>query len=311
MIKIFSTSPGNSLSTVDSIEKGAWIHLCDPDKSEIVMVRDELELPEDFLRAALDEEEAARIETDEGSTLIVVDIPIVVPDGNSFMYETVPLGIVITEDNIVTVCLEDSPIIDELNPKKLKGFDTNKKTRFVLWLLYKISAKFLQYLRQIDKTTTQVERAMHKSMKNRALLQMLKLEKSLVFFSTALKSNETVLEKIQRGSMLRKYPEDKDLLEDVIIENKQAIEMCAIYRDILKGTTDVFASIISNNVNGVMKLLAAITIVLSIPTMFASFWGMNVGLPWQNTPTGFWIVLGLSTAVSAVVVYVLFKKRMF
>ncbi len=311
MIKIFSTAKDNVLCELNAAEKGAWIHMCDPSDEEVTRVHEELEVPEDFLRAALDKEEAARVESEEGATLVVVDIPIVVPEGNSFLYETVPIGIILTEENIVTVCLEDTPIVEELYSKKIRGFDTCKKTRFLLQLLYKISAKFLQYLRQIDKTSTQVERSMHKSMKNRALLQMLKLEKSLVFFSTSLKSNEMVLERIQRGSMIRKYPDDKDLLEDVIIENKQAIEMCKIYRDILKGTTDAFASIISNNLNSVMKLLAAITIVLSIPTMFASFWGMNVGVPWEGQVSGFWIVLGLSLLVSAGVGFILYKKKMF
>ncbi len=311
MIKILTTAEDNVLRELDVIKEGAWVHLCDPNDEEIIRVRDELQIPEDFLRAALDEEEAARIESEEGVTLVIVDIPIVVPEGYSFLYETVPFGIILTEDNLVTICLEDSPIVEELQGKKFKGLDTCKKTRLVLQFLYKVSAKFLVYLRQIDKTTTQIERSLHKSMKNRRLLQMLKLEKSLVFFSTALKSNEMVLEKIQRGSMIRKYPDDKDLLEDVIIENKQAIEMCAIYRDILTGTTDAFASIISNNLNSVMKLLAAITIVLSVPTMFASFWGMNVNVPFGQNPFGFWIVLGISLSVSAIVAFILFKKKMF
>ena len=272
---------------------------------------DALDVEEDFVVAALDEEETARLDYEDGSTLIIVDIPIVVPASGSFLYDTVPLGIIITEDNIVTVCLEETTLIEDFWNKRVRNFDTCKRTRFVLQMLYKNASKYLQYLRQIDKASTQVERALHKSMKNRELIQMLKLEKSLVFFSTSLKSNEVVLEKILKGNLIKKYPDDTDLLEDVIIENKQAIEMCNIYRDILSGTMDAFASIISNNLNIVMKLLAAITIVMAIPTMFASFWGMNVPVPFGDNPLGFVIVLGISLAVAGVVALFLWKKKMF
>lgn len=299
------------MEELTEIQPGAWIHLTDPTKEEVRQIVDALDVEEDFVVAALDEEETARLDYEDGSTLIIVDIPIVVPASGSFLYDTVPLGIIITEDNIVTVCLEETTLIEDFWNKRVRNFDTCKRTRFVLQMLYKNASKYLQYLRQIDKASTQVERALHKSMKNRELIQMLKLEKSLVFFSTSLKSNEVVLEKILKGNLIKKYPDDTDLLEDVIIENKQAIEMCNIYRDILSGTMDAFASIISNNLNIVMKLLAAITIVMAIPTMFASFWGMNVPVPFGDNPLGFVIVLGISLAVAGVVALFLWKKKMF
>lgn len=312
MIKIVSTAVDNRLCTLEEIEQGAWIHLEDPTPEEIRRVTEELEVEEDFVRAALDEEEMPRLDYEDGKTLIIVDIPIVVPDGTAFRYDTVPLGIIIAEENVVTVCLEETSLVEDFwNGRIRGGFDTCKRTRFVLQLLYKNASKFLQHLRQIDKATTQVERALRKSMKNSELIQMMRLEKSLVYFATSLKSNEVVLEKILRGTAIKKYPDDTDLLEDVIIENKQAIEMCTIYRDILSGTMDAFASIISNNLNIVMKLLASITIVMAIPTMFASFWGMNVGVPWEGTQIGFWIVLGMSLVTSLVVAFVLWKKKMF
>ena len=312
MIKIVSTAVDNQYRELDTIEPGAWIHLEDPTPEEINRVIEEIEVEEDFVRAALDEEEMPRLDYEDGKTLIIVDIPIVVPDGTSFRYDTVPLGIILSEEYVVTICLEETSLVEDFWNKRIRGgFDTCKRTRFVLQLLYKNASKFLQYLRQIDKATTQVERALRKSMKNSELIQMMRLEKSLVFFATSLKSNEVVLEKILRGTVIKKYPDDTDLLEDVIIENKQAIEMCTIYRDILSGTMDAFASIISNNLNIVMKLLASITIVMAIPTMFASFWGMNVGVPWEGSQAGFWIVLGLSLVTSLVVAFVLWKKKMF
>lgn len=302
----------NTFCELDHIENGAWIHLVNPTKEEVECVVSSLSIEEDFVKAALDEEEPSRLDYEDGATLVIVDIPIVVPEGASFIYDTVPLGIIITEYNVVTVCLEETSLIEDFWNRRVRGFDTCKKTRFVLQLLYRNASKYLHYLRQIDRASTQVETALHKSMKNRELIQMLKLEKSLVYFSTSLKSNEVVLEKILKGNLIERYPDDTDLLEDVIIENKQAIEMCNIYRDILSGTMDAFASVISNNLNIVMKLLAAITIVMAIPTMFSSFWGMNVAnVPFAANPYGFWIVGGISLVVSGIVAFVLWKKKMF
>ncbi|MGI6151314.1 MAG: magnesium transporter CorA family protein, partial [Christensenellales bacterium] len=169
----------------------------------------------------------------------------------------------------------------------------------------------LQYLKQIDKASSVVETELHKSMKNRELIQMLRLEKSLVYFSTSLTGNELVLEKLLRTKSLTRYPDDEDLLEDVIIENKQAIEMCTIYRDILSGTMDAYASVISNNLNIVMKLLAAVTIILSVPQIIYSLFGMNTGVPFQGYAGGFWIVLGLSLALTLVVTIIMWRKKMF
>lgn len=311
MVNTFSTAGDNKLKELMQVEPGAWIHLTDPTKGEIESISRELEIDKDFLDAALDEEETPRVDYEDGTTLIIVDVPIVEPRDDSFIYNTLPLGIILTEENIVTVCLEECSVIQDFLDKRVRSFDTGKKTRFVLQILYRIASKYLNYLRQIDKASTQVENALHKSMKNRELIQMLKLEKSLVYFATSLKSNEIVLEKILRSNIIKKYPDDTDLLEDVIIENKQAIEMCTIYRDILAGTMDAFASVISNNLNIVMKLLASITILMAIPTMFASFWGMNVGVPWEGQTMGFWIVLGISLLATLISGIILWRKKMF
>ncbi len=180
----------------------------------------------------------------------------------------------------------------------------------LLQILYRNSVLFLSYLKQIDKNSTRVEQELHKSLKNQELIQMLKLEKSLVYFATSLKSNEVVMEKLMRMSFIKKYPDDMELLEDVIIENKQAIEMCNIYRDILSGTMNAFASVISNNLNIVMKLLTSITIILSIPTLIASLWGMNVGVPFANNPFGFVIVIAISVLIALGSAVVMVRKNM-
>lgn len=309
MIQYFKTVD-NTLSTQSLACEGVWIHLTNPSLDEISTVCRESGAQEALLQAALDEEETPRIERDDGQTLILVDIPVVEPEGTSFIYNTMPLGIVLLDNMVVTVCLEETTIISDFYLGRIRGFDTCKKTRFVLQLLYKTSAKYLQYLRQVDKASTQVEMALHKSLKNRELIQMLKLEKSLVFFSTSLKANEVVLEKLLKTKFIKRYPDDEDLLEDVIIENKQAIEMAAIYRDILSGTMDAFASVISNNLNIVMKFLAAVTIILSVPTLIASLWGMNLDVPFGNMAGGFAIVTGFSLILTGVVTFIFWKKKM-
>ena len=310
MIQIFKTFDGQ-LMELEEFQEGAWMHLTDPEEEEIRCVASQLGLEEDYLRAALDEEESPRIETDEGQTLVIVDMPVVQAEGRTFVYNTLPLGIVYFDRGIVTVCLKESSILENFMDGRVRGFSTTKKTRFILQLLYRNASRFLQYLKQIDKASTLVENELHKSMKNGELIQMLKLEKSLVYFSTSLTANEMVMEKLLKTDYIKKYPEDTDLLEDVIIENKQAIEMCNIYRDILSGTMDAFASVISNNLNIVMKLLAAVTIVLSIPTMVSSFFGMNTGVPWEGSPFGFWYVLGIALLLSGAVAVLLWRKKMF
>lgn len=300
----------SDLCCLDAPCEGAWIHMIDPSPQEIETVHAQCGVLTEFLQAALDEEETPRIERDDNQILILVDIPVVEAEGTSFVYNTMPLGIILLEQMVVTVCLQDSTIISDFILGRVRGFDTCKKTRFVLQILFKTSTKYLQYLRQIDKASTQVEMALHKSLKNRELIQMLKLEKSLVFFSTSLKANESVLEKMLKTSFIKRYPDDEELLEDVIIENKQAIEMAAIYSYILSGTMDAFASVISNNLNIVMKFLAAVTIILSVPTLIASLWGMNVDVPFEHTPGGFLIATGVAILLTGVVTWILWRRKM-
>ena len=299
------------LTEINTFEKGCWIHLQNPTREEIDGLNARFALDPTYLQAALDEEESARIEREDDQTLIIVDIPYVESDGNGYSYSTIPMGIIMVDDVIITVSTRESPIITDFTEERIRGFWTYKRTRFILQLLHRNASRFLAYLKQIDKASMFVQERLQASMRNRELLQMMKLEKSLVFFSTSLKGNEMVMEKMMRTEMLRKYPEDADLLDDVIIENKQAMEMCAIYRDIMSGTMDAFASIISNNLNIVMKILTSLTVVLSIPTLFASFWGMNTGVPWENSIAGFWIVMGMSLAASGVAFFFLWKKKMF
>lgn len=313
MIRIFKTEEG-MIHQKDEAESGCWIALTNPTATEILEIAEAYEIDPDHLKAPLDEEERSRIETEDTYSLVLVDIPGIEERNEKDWYITIPMGIIMTEDVIVTVCLEDTPVLTAFMDGRVKNFYTYMKTRFILQILYKNASLFLQYLRIIDKKSEVVEGTLHKSQKNKELIELLELEKSLVYFTTSLRSNEVVFEKLLRSEKIKKYPEDTELLEDVIIENKQAIEMSNIYSGILSGTMDAFASVISNNLNIVMKFLATITIVLSIPTMVASFYGMNVntaGVPFASSPYGFVVVIGFAAILSILVAIIFSKKNLF
>lgn len=313
MIRIFKTEGGVIHQQVKA-ESGCWIALTDPTATEILEIAEKYDIDPDHLKAPLDEEERSRIEIEEHYSLVLVDIPAIEERNEKDWYVTIPIGIIMTDEVIVTVCLQDTPVLTSFMDGRVRDFHTHMKTRFILQILYKNASLFLQYLRIIDRKSEVVERKLHKSQKNQELIELLELEKSLVYFTTSLRANEVVFEKLLKSEKIKKYPEDTELLEDVIIENKQAIEMANIYSGILSGTMDAFASVISNNLNIVMKLLATITIVMSIPTMIASFYGMNVnvqGMPFASSPYGFVIVLGFALVVSLLVALVFSKKDMF
>ena len=311
MLDIFK-SLDETLFKLEEIEDGAWINLVNPTSEELDFIEKELSVERDFLRAALDDEESARLETEEGQVLILVDTPYVEKQDDHIIYETLPLGIIITDKNIITVCLKNSIVLDQFEKNSIRTFYTYKKYRFLYQILYKNAQRYLLYLRQIDKMSNYIEEQLHQSMKNKELIQLLDLTKSLVYINTSLKANQIVLEKILRINIIKKYSEDEDLLEDVIIENKQAIEMATIYSGILSGTMDAFASLISNNLNIVMKLLTSITILMAIPTIFSGLFGMNfANLPFSGSPYGFWIVIGMSVATAGIAGFILAKKNLF
>ncbi|MBQ4415432.1 MAG: magnesium transporter CorA family protein [Methanomicrobium sp.] len=312
MMEIYTTRKNGTSDTLElcgSAEKGAWINMSSPNEDELAKISEVTGFPAEYLKAALDEEESPRIESDNGNTLILIDLPEIIADGDDKIYSTIPLGILINEDYIVTVCLRNNVVIDDFRNGRIAGCNTLKRTRFLLQVLYKNSQYFLRYLRSIDRKTNAVEDSLHKSMKNKELIELLGIEKSLVYFSTSLKANEVVLEKIMKFRQIKMYEDDADLLEDVIIENKQAIEMANIYSNILSGMMDAFASIINNNMNRIMKILASVTIILSIPTMIASFFGMNVPLPFQESPIMTVVLFLLSLGIALALGLYMLKKE--
>ncbi|MCI5903305.1 MAG: magnesium transporter CorA family protein [Blautia sp.] len=313
MIRIFKTIDG-AIHQIQEPQEGCWIALTNPTATEIFEVSEQFHIEVDDLRSPLDEEERSRIEAEEDYTLILVDVPIIEERNDKDWYGTIPLGIVLTDKMIITVCLEDTQVLTRFMEGRVRNFFTYMKTRFILQILYRNASMYLRYLRIIDKKSEQVEEKLHVSTRNQELLELLELEKSLVYFTTSLRSNEMVLEKMMKTDAIKKYPEDTELLEDVIIENKQAIEMANIYSGILNGMLGTFASVISNNLNIIMKVLAIITIVMSIPTIVFSAYGMNLnptGMPFSNTPWGFLIIIVLSVLISVVAAIILTKKRFF
>jgi magnesium transporter len=298
---------GGIISPCEGYEKGTWVSLISPSTEELRKVSEETGVDMQFLLAPLDEEETSRIESEEGQTLIIVDYP-VADKGDTAHYSTFPLGIAVTEDAIITICLKPNDILIEFSSGAVRSVKTTMRTRFVFTLLLRIANKYLHYLRQIDKISNMLERQLYKSQRNKELINLLDLQKSLVFFSTSLKANESTLEKILRGRILRLYEEDQDLLEDVLIEVRQAIEMTNIYSSILTGTMDAFASVISNNLNVTMKMLTSLTIIITIPSIIFGFYGMNIaGLPLTTV----WFPITLSAALMGIASIILKRLGLF
>lgn len=312
MLNIYLTDESGKLQEIEEIQKGCWINALHPTEEEIQFLIDSLHLELDFIKDPLDDEERSRIEKEDANTLIIIDIPTVrhSEDGNS-IYDTIPVGMIVTPDCFVTICLEENPVFERFINQRIKGFYTFKKTRFVLQLLYMISTYYLRYLKQINRKTVDLEQELNKSMKNKEIFTLLALEKSLVYFTTSLKANKIVIQKLMRSEYLRMYEDDQDLLEDVLIENKQAIEMAEIYSVILNGMMNTFGSVISNNLNSVMKLLTSITIILSLPTMVASFFGMNVTIPFVGYKHAFGIIMVIAATLSCTTAFIFWKKRYF
>ncbi|MBQ3145130.1 MAG: magnesium transporter CorA family protein [Clostridia bacterium] len=310
MLSIYNTDlKTNKFEKIKEFRPGSWINLVNPTAEEIEEVCSNLKIEDEFIKYPLDYEEQARIDIEDDMTLFVIDVPVIEEDSEGKTYSTMPLGLIVVRDEyFISVALKKNRIIEAFEKGRVKGMFTYKKTRFLLQILYLNASYYLNDLKKINKEAENTVNDLKKTMKNQDLMKLLRLENSLVYITTSLKANEVVMEKTARGKVLKSYEEDDEILEDAIIENRQAIEMGKIYREVLNGTMDAYASIISNNLNVVMKLLASITIVLSLPTLIASIWGMNVPLPFATNPYGFVIVCGISVLVS-VIAFVWLKKK--
>ena len=280
MMKIYRTQD-KQLTRVDEIGEGCWVCLNSPDENEARLVASTLDIEPADLMAATDPEESARISLEDGYTLIIVDIPIKVPDSGEGIYTTIPLGIILTQELIITVCSVDTPVIGDFTACRVKGFSTRKKMRFVYQLLYRAASMYQQELRLIDRRRQAIEKNLSGDLKDSDLMEL--------------------------------HPDDRELLDDVIVEIRQAIEMTSIYRDDIKGTRELFSSILDNRLNNAMKYLTSITLLMAVPTVISGLYGMNVradGMPFANSTAGFAIVLGLTLALCILSAWVLHKKHM-
>lgn len=310
MIQYFKVS-GQRFVPAISRGDAFWIHLQNPSAEEVSEIVQHYELEPDFITDLEDTDENARMEYEDGALLIIIRVPIYYKHKTATVpFSTSPLGIIATTEKLLTVSFYESEILTQYLECKHRPFNITQQS-FILHLALRNATYYLKFLKEINRRTSRIENELHQSMRNKELIRLLRLEKSLVFFNTSLKSNEIILERMQRSRWLQNDPEAEDLIEDVIIENKQAIEMANIYSSILSGMMDAFASIISNNLNVVMKFLTSITILISIPTLIASIYGMNVHLPFQENPFAFAMVIGVAVIISLCMVLVFIRKRYF
>jgi len=316
MFRIYKSENG-LLVPADKPLPYTWVCLFNPSEEEISYIEQKFQILPEFLKYPLDEEERPRIEKEEQQILIILRIPDVVSKGLFIRYETIPLGIILTEENIITVCLKDHPIFEEFIAiaNKSKTFDLAKPVYFILNFILAVTSLYIKLLRQIDRTLEEYEEEVFRAIENEEIIKMLSIEKTLTYFNTSLQGNDTVLIKIQSGRYIRLTEEEIELLEDVQIENRQAIEMTKVFLNIVAGTMDAYTSIINNNLNLIMKFLASIAIILSIPTIIYSMYGMNIPLPFQElppfkgSPHAFFFVNILTFLLCFFVFFVLRKKR--
>ncbi|MFH1616187.1 MAG: magnesium transporter CorA family protein [Planctomycetota bacterium] len=310
MIEVFKTIENKS-RRIDEFQKDSWINVSSPTKAELEKLSRELNIPLDFLTDPLDVDERARSDKEGECIQIILRTPLHDEDNTDIPFVTLPVGIILAGDLIISVCYRENNILNDFINNRIKSFSTANRSRFILQIFLRTALAYLNHLKEINKRTTGVEKELHRAVKNEKLIKLLNLEKSLVFFTTSLGSNEFMMEKLQRTGLVPMSPDDKELLGDIIVENKQAIEMASIYSNILSGMMDAFASVISNNLNVVVKLLTAITIILMIPTLVASIYGMNVELPFQHSPHAFLITSCISLTLSVIGVMVFIKRKWF
>ncbi len=312
MLTIYKTDEG-VIRTVQGFEDGVWVRLVGPTHAELTSVAQQYNIEADDLATALDDEESARISLEDGYTLIIADIPSSEVRHEKKMYTTIPMGIILKQNAIITICREESPIIECFARGKQKDFSTKKKMRFIYQILFRSASMYQACLRSIDRKRVEIEERADKDMQDGDVIDLHELESTLVYFATSLRSNSVVLERLRRYKRIDQYPEDMELLEDVMVEYQQAIEMTVIYRDIVDGTRELLSSVMNNKLNSVMKYLTTITLVMAIPSVISGIYGMNVSdewMPFANVPYGFEIVVGIIVIICIVTLWILKKKRM-
>jgi magnesium transporter len=311
MVKYFMSAADGTLQRTEQFNPHCWVDLVNPSDDECDDVSALSGIPEDMIKAALDEEERARTEFDDGCSMFVVDCPIIEEGESGDTYTTLPLALIYNKNCIITVCLKGNTVLKDFITGR-ERVKSNLPVHFILTFMLCNAKRFLYCLKQIDRKNHRIQSEMGKTMKNSEIIQLLDLQNSLVYFSTSLNSNERVHERLARNESVAQREEYQDLYDDLIIENKQAIETCNIYKNILSVTMDAYGSVISNNANDTMRKLTIITIILAIPTMIAGFWGMNTTVPFQSTGAGtstlwFWLIV-VGTIIITVALAILISR---
>lgn len=312
MLKLYRTD-NKVLKELSTIKDGCWVNMVNPSYNEVAEIAGQFDIDEADIMAALDDEESSRIELEDGYTLILIDIPSVEVRHDKNRHTTIPLGILITQTAIITVCTVETPILNDFINKRIKDFSTKKKMRFIYQIIARTISFYQSTLRTIDKMRTEIEERVGEDTTDIDLIDLHELESTLVYFATSLNANSGVLNRLTRYTRLEQYPDDQELLDDLIVENRQAIEMTAIYRDILNGTRELISSIIDSKLNNVMKYLTSITLIMAIPTIISGLYGMNVpssGMPFGESRFGFAIVCVITVIICVAAMVVMKKKRM-
>ena len=311
MLRVFKTSDDGTLEKLKNIETNTWIDLVEPTEEEIKEVVEKTDIPANLLIKLLDSDEVARIEKEDDATLIIIDVPYVIDKKIKNKYSTLPLGIISYKNYLVTIAVKETEVVQDVMENRVKSVFTMKKSRFLIQILHRVATLYLKYLKEINLEIEAKEKNLINATNNKYLLQLMNIQKSLVYFVTSLKSNDIILEKLEKGNLIEFYEEDMDVLEDAIIENRQGIETSLIYREIVASLQETYSGVISNNLNEIMKFLAGITIVFSIPTMIASFMGMNVPLGvLANNDDSFMFIMSISIFSAFVIALILKKKDM-
>lgn len=308
MIKLWKQE--NGLIEIQQAEKNCWMEVTSPTQEEKDLLIREYRVPEDFLQDILDIDERSRVEIEGRWFLIIIRIPVHLPN-ESIPFSTIPLGVLISPNITITISLYENDVVNTKVFARLKRFSIDNKHNFVLFLFLRSANYYLNYLKIINRQTNAIEAELRKSTKNSELVQLLNIEKSLVFYITSLKSNELLIAKLQKTRAAQSDQIDEDLVEDVIIENRQASETARIHSDILAGMMDAFASVISNNLNVVMKRLTSITIMLMIPTLVSSMFGMNIPNSFEGNNYAFLGVVALTVILTGVIVVIFRARRWF
>ena len=311
MIELYR-SYWREMRVVDEIVPGTWIELTSPTAEEAAQIAELLGIDQDDVLAAIDPEEKARIQTEDEYTLIVVDVPAREVRHHEQAYNTIPLGIILTEDNVVTVCSEETSVLSSFHKARIRDLSTENRLAFVYRIMLRIALRYQQVLANIDRTRMEFEEQIEEVEDERDLIRLHEMESTLVYFSTSLRGNANVLNRLTRYGHLHQA-EDRDILDDAIVENQQAIEMAQIYREVIDGTRELMSNVMDSRLNGVMERLTSITIILSIPTVISGAYGMNVAgewMPFSDVPHGFAIINFITILVCFGLALWLRKRRL-